>query len=211
MNQNTNHTTAAAVPNELPHVLITLMKGVLERENAPALWQGLLAHQARVRDHVGVIGLDLVMDEAEGHAYLRQKLQTEGEPELPRLVTRRQLGFSLSLMLALLRKKLAEHDAMSGDTRLVVTSADILDMVRLFLPPTANEARLKDRVDRDIGRVVELGFLRPLKGRDETYEVRRILRAFVDAQWLGQLNERLTTYAHHAGDASESDAGGANE
>jgi hypothetical protein len=199
------------VPNELPHVLVTLMKGILERENNPSLWQGLLAHQARVRDHVAVIGLELVLDEAEGHAYLRQKPQVEGELELPRLVTRRQLGFSLSLMLALLRKKLAEHDAMSGETRLVVTSADILDIVRLFLPATANEARLKDRVDRDIGRVVDLGFLRPLKGRDDTYEVRRILRSFVDAQWLGQLKERLAAYAGHAGEALEAEAGTAHE
>lgn len=197
-------------PNELAHVLVTLMKGILERESAPALWQGLLAHQARVRDHVGVIGLDLVMDEAEGHAYLRQRPQAEGEPELPRLVARRQLGFSLSLMLALLRKKLAEHDATSGETRLVVTSADILDMVRLFLPATANEARLEDRVERDIGRIVDLGFLRQLKGRDDTYEVRRILRSFVDAQWLGQLNERLATYAGHAGEVLDGEAGAAN-
>ena len=201
----------ATAPNELPHVLIALMKGILERENAPVLWQGLLAHQARVRDHVAVIGLDLVLDEAEGYAYLHQKPQLEGEPELPRLVTRRQLGFSLSLLLALLRKKLAEHDAMSGDTRLVVTSADILDMIRLFLPATANEARLEDRVDRDIGRVVDLGLLRPLKGREDTYEVRRILRSFVDAQWLGQLNERLAAYAGRASEALESGAGGTND
>jgi Domain of unknown function (DUF4194) len=198
-------------PNELPHVLVTLMKGILERESAPALWQGLLAHQTRVRDHVGVIGLDLVMDESEGHAYLRQRPQADGEPELPRLVARRQLGFSLSLMLALLRKKLAEHDATSGETRLVVTSADILDMVRLFLPATANEARLQERVDGNIRRVVDLGFLRPLKGRDDTYEVRRILRSFVDAQWLGQLNERLAAYAGHASEVLDGEAGGTNE
>jgi hypothetical protein len=197
--------------NELPHVLVALMKGILERESAPGLWQDLITHQARVRDHVGVIGLELVMDEAEGHAYLRQKAQVDGEPELPRLVMRRQLGFSLSLMLALLRKKLAEHDAMSGETRLVVTAAEIVDIVRLFLPATANEARLRDRVDRDIARVVDLGFLRPLKGRDDTYEVRRILRSFVDAQWLGQLNERLATYAGHAGEALEREAGAAHD
>ena len=203
--------TSATVRNELQHVLVALMKGILEREHAPALWQGLLAHQARVRDHVAVIGLDLTLDEAEGHAYLRQKPQLEGEPELPRLITRRQHGFSISLMLALLRKKLAEHDAMSGETRLVVTLADIVDMLRLFLPATANEARLRDRVDRDVGRVVELGFLRPLKGRDDTYEVRRILRSFVDAQWLGQLNERLAAYAKHAGEALAGEAGAAHE
>jgi len=198
-------------PNDLPNVLIALMKNILERESAPVLWQGLLAHQVRVRDHVGVIGLDLVLDEAEGHAYLRQKPQVEGEPELPRLVTRRQLGFSLSLMLALLRKKLAEHDAMSGEVRFVVSKADIFDMVRLFLPATGNEARLKDRVDRDIGRVVDLGFLRQLKGRDDTYEVRRVLRSFVDAQWLGKLNERLADYAGHASEALEGEAGGTHD
>ncbi len=198
-------------PNDLPNVLIALMKNILERESAPILWQGLLAHQARVRDHVGVIGLDLVLDEAEGHAYLCQKPQVEGEPELPRLVTRRQLGFSLSLMLALLRKKLAEHDAKSGEVRLVLSKADILDMVRLFLPATDNEARLKDRVDRDIGRVVDLGFLRQLKGRDDTYEVRRILRSFVDAQWLGKLNQRLADYAGHASEAVEGEAGGTHD
>lgn len=193
--------------NELPHVLVALMKGILERETAPASWQGLITNQARVRDHVGVIGLELVMDEAEGHAYLRQKAPVDGEPELPRLVMRRQLGFSLSLTLALLRKKLAEHDAISGETRLVVTATEIVDLVRLFLPATANEARLRDRVGRDIARVVDLGFLRPLKARDDTYEVRRILRSFVDAQWLGQLNERLATYAGHAGEALEREAG----
>ncbi len=206
-----NDSVTVPGPNDLPNVLIALMKNILERESAPALWQGLLAHQARVRDHVGVIGLDLVLDEAEGHAYLRQKPQVEGEPELARLVTRRQLGFSLSLILALLRKKLAEHDAMSGEVRLVVSKADILDMVRLFLPATGNEARLKDRVDRDIGRVVDLGFLRQLKGRADTYEVRRILRSFVDAQWLGTLNERLADYVRHASEALENEAGGTHD
>ena len=194
-------------PSDLPAVLIGLLKGIIERETAPAHWQGLIAHQARVRDHIAIIGLDLVLDEAEGYAYLRQKPAVDGEPELPRLIARRQLSYPVSLLLALLRKKLAEFDASSGDTRLIVTGADMLDMIRLFLPDTANQAKLKDRVDRDIARVVDLGFLRPLKGQDDTYEVRRILRSFVDAQWLGQLNERLASYASHGAEDGEAQAG----
>lgn len=192
-----------AAPNELPVVLVTLMKGVMERDAAPALWQALISHQARVRDYIAVIGLDLILDEAEGYAYLRQRPAVEGETELPRLIARRQLSYPVSLLLALLRKKLAEFDAQSGDSRLVVTGAEILDMVRLFLPDTANEAKLKDRVSRDVSKVIELGFLRPLKGRDDTYEVRRILRSFVDAQWLGQLNERLDAYDAHGREHNE--------
>lgn len=200
-----------APQNELPQVLIVLMKGIVERDASAPLWQNLLDHQARVRDHIAVLGLELVLDEAEGFAFLRQRPQLEGEPELPRLVARRQLGFSLSLMLALLRKTLAEHDARGGDTRLVLTAEQILDLVRLFQPDTANEARLADRVDKDIAKVVELGFLREMKGREQTFEVRRILRSFVDAQWLGQLNERLAGYATHGVTAAANAIGAAND
>jgi hypothetical protein len=192
--------------NELSVVLIGLMKGVVERENTPALWQALTMHQARVRDHIAVVGLDLVFDEAEGFAYLRQRPAAEGEPELPRLISRRPLSYTVSLLLALLRKKLAEFDAASGDTRLVITSSEMLDMIRVFLCDTANEAKLKDRVDRDIRRVEEMGFLRALKGQDQTYEVRRILRSFIDAQWLGQFNERLATYAAYGREGNDGEA-----
>src|SRR5262249_60688991 len=102
-----------------------------------------------------------------------------------------------------------EHAAMTAGRRRAGRVRTIAAMLRLFLPATANEARLRDRVDRDIGRVVELGFLRPLKGRDDTYEVRRILRSFVDAQWLGQLNERLADYVGHASEGLDGGAGGA--
>lgn len=176
-------------------VLIHLMRGIVERDNTPQVWQTLIERQSRVRDYVSVIGLELEVDEAEGYAFLRQKPSREGEPELPRLVSRRQLSYPVSLLLALLRKRLAEHDAASSEPRLILTTPEIVDLVRLFQPDTADEARLEDRVGRDIAKVVELGFLKTLKGREGTYEVRRILRSFVDAQWLGALNERLAEYA----------------
>ena len=95
----------------------------------------------------------------------------------------------MSLLLALLRKKLAEFDASGGDTRLVLTRDEIVDLVRVFLPDGTNEARLIDQVDAHINKVVELGFLRRLRGqRRARIEVRRILKAFVDAQWLGEFD-----------------------
>jgi len=178
-------------------VLVSLMKGVTFAEADPPLWQSLLALQARVRDHIAVLGLELMLDEAEGYAYLRQRPTAEGETDLPRLVQRRQLGYPVSLLLALLRKKLAEFDAVSGDTRLILSREDIVDLMRLFLPDTSNQARLMDRIDAHINRVVELGFLRRLQGQDDRFEVRRILKAFVDAQWLGEFSQRLAGYREH--------------
>ena len=188
--------------DRLGPLLVNLFQGVLYREQAAASWQALLDLQARVRDYCAVIGLDLILDEAEGYAYLRQRPRASEEPELPRLVQRRPLSFPVSLILVLLRKRLAEFDATGGDTRLVVSREDIAEQMRLFLPDTANEARLLDRMETHLNKVVELGFLRRLRGQEAQYEVRRILKAFVDAQWLDDFSKRLDAYASHAASAS---------
>ena len=106
----------------------------------------------------------------------------------------------------LLRKKLAEFDSNAGDTRLIVSREQITEQLRLFLPDTANEARLLDRMDTHLNKVVELGFLYRLRGQDQQFEVRRILKAFVDAQWLSDFEQCLNDYASHGVGLSE-DAG----
>ncbi len=182
----------------LPLALIALMKGVVERETSPAVWQALMQCTSRIRDHVAIIGLEFMVDEGEGFAYLRQRPEVEGEDALPRLVPRRQLSYSVSLLLALLRRRLAETDASNGDTQLVLTREEIHDLVRHFLGETSNEAKQADKLDRNIERIVELGFLRPIKRGSDTFEVRRVLAAFVNAQWLSEFDERLAAYAAHA-------------
>jgi hypothetical protein len=186
--------------NAFSLVLVSLMKGVVHAEAEPKNWQALLDLQARIRDHVAPLGLELVVDEIESYAYLRQRVAAEGEPELPRLVPRRPLGFPVSLLLVLLRKKLAESDAQGDSTRIILSSEQIADLVRVFLPDGANEARWMDRVDAHINKIVEMGFLRRLRGKDAKdgeLEIQRILKAFVDAQWLSDFERRLTAYAEH--------------
>ncbi|MFC5512369.1 DUF4194 domain-containing protein [Massilia jejuensis] len=191
--------------DQLGPTLIALFQGVIYREAGAAPWQALLDLQARVRDYAGVIGLELILDEAEGYAYLRQREQAPDAPGLPRLVQRRPLSFPVSLLLVLLRRKLAEFDATGGDTRLVVSRDDIANHMRLFLPDSANEARLFDRMETHLNKVVELGFLRRLRGQENQYEVRRILKAFVDAQWLDDFAARLDNYAQHAAALDDKD------
>jgi hypothetical protein len=198
---------AAAAP-DLSAVAIHLLKGVVYREQDERLWASLLALQARVRDYVQVLGLELVLDEAEGHAFLKSRPQPEegdDTPRLPRLVVRRPLSFPVSLLLALLRKKLAESDAGGGETRLVLTRDEVVEMIRVFLPQGSNEARLIDQVEMHLNKVAELGFVRRLKpssgagGAQAGYEVRRILKAFVDAQWLSEFDARLAAYQAQLG------------
>lgn len=174
-----------------------LMKGVVYRDTHDRAWRGLEQFQPQARDYVNVLGLEIVIDEAEGYAFCRQRDPEPDDPDpLPRLIPRRTLSFPVSLLLALLRKKLAEFDAGGGDqTRLIMTRDQIAETLRVFLPGSSNEARLADQIDAHIAKCVDLGFLRQVKDSgQQVFEVRRILKAFVDGQWLADFDERLADY-----------------
>jgi hypothetical protein len=210
---------ASAAQPDLSTLAIGLLKGVIYREGDEGLWGSLLNLQTRVRDYTAVLGLDLIVDEAEGYAFLKSRSEPTDDqavPRLPRLVARRPLSFPVSLLLALLRKKLAECDAGGGDTRLVLTRDNIVELVRVFLPDGPNEARLVDQIEAHINKVVDLGFLRRLKPANGSaigpaaYEVRRILKAYVDAQWLADFDSRLAAYQSQLAGAAPL-AGGTDE
>ena len=177
-------------------VVIHLMKGVLYRDTSPAVWQQLQDLHARVIDYVSIIGLDLVLDEAEGYAFLKQV--NDEEQGLPKLVARRPLSFPVSLLCVLLRKKMVEQDAGGGESRLILSREQIVEMMRVFLPDRANEARLFDQIDTHINKVTEFGFLKKLNSNPPAWEVRRIIKALVDADWLSDFNEKLKVYRDHA-------------
>ena len=192
---------------ELSPVLIHLFKGILYQETDAKLWSSLLKLSTRVREYVRVIGLELVLDEAEGYAFLRSRDDDEaaideGNKPLPRLIARRRLSFPVSLLLALLRKRMADADSGGGSTRLILTRGEIAGLMRIFLAESSNEVRIMDQIEAHINKVVELGFLRKLKSsnakEEPSYEVMRILKAFIDAQWLSEFDARLAEYATHA-------------
>ncbi|MDJ0312686.1 DUF4194 domain-containing protein [Arthrobacter sp. H35-D1] len=187
-----NQEPATRTPDGLPLVVTKLFKGVVYREGDEKLWQRLMELSAQARDYVAVLGLELVLDDSEGYAFLRS--HPDADTELPRLIPRRQLTFHVSLLLALLRARLAEFDQQNSETRLIMTTEQIADMVSVFLPESSNEARVLDQLSSNIKKVTELGFLRKLRGQEQTYEVARILKAYVDAQWLEEFDARLSDY-----------------
>jgi hypothetical protein len=191
--------------HELSAVVVPLLKGVVYREDNPALWASLLGVTAAVSDYVAVMGLELTVDEAEGYAFLgaRPGAEADDATAMPRLVARRPLSYPVSLLLALLRRKLAEADAGGGSPRLILSRDEIVEMVRIFQPEGSNESKLTDRIDATLVKVGELGFVRRLRGQDQMYEVRRIIKAYVDAQWLSEFDARLAAYRGPAGRSVE--------
>lgn len=191
-------------PVSISKPLIALMKGVVFKGKDEKLWQALEQGEIPIRDYVRVMGLELVLDEAEGYAFLRTREPVRDEEPLPRLVGRRKLSYPVSLIIALLRKKLAENDASGEETRLILSVEEITDMVRVFFAYSGNEARFLDKINSHLNRIADLGFIRRLKGQPGQIEVVRIIKAFVDAQWLNDFDDRLNAYQDHLrGDRGE--------
>jgi hypothetical protein len=183
------HATAAAI--------ILLMREVVYRE-MPAhevVWETLQRQRGAVTDHFASIGIDIVVDDTEGYAYLRTREPEDGEEPLPRLVRRRSLTYNVSLLLVLLRKRMVEFETSGADGKLVLTRDQLVEMLRVFQASSSNEARIIDQADRTIAQVGDLGFLRELRGQQGTWEVRRILKAYVDAQTLSDFAGRLEAYS----------------
>jgi hypothetical protein len=181
------HATARAI--------ITLMRGVVYRESHEDVWLTLERSGAGVRDHFATIGVDVVVDDAEGYAFLRSRPEVEGSEPLPRLVHRRQLTYNVSLLLVLLRKRMLEFETGGGDGRLVLTTEQVVSMLQVFQGESTNDARVVDQAERTLKQAADLGFLRQMPGQSDHWEVRRILKAYVDAQTMSDFAARLREYA----------------
>lgn len=175
--------------------IIRLMQGVVYRESDEDTWLTLERLGAGVRDHFATIGVDVIVDDDEGYAYLRSRPSGDGDEAMPRLVRRRALTYNVSLLLVLLRKRLVEFETAGGEGRLVLTTEQIVEMLRLFQAESTNDARVVDQAETTINKARELGFLRQLRGQRDHWEVRRILKAYVDAQTLSDFAVKLREYA----------------
>ena len=187
----------ATTSSALSPIVVKLLKGVIFEQDDARLWQQLLHLQPRIRDYVAVLGLALHVDESEGYAWLASAPNDEDDVDIPQLMPRRPLSYPVSLLIALLRRKLAESDTEGGDLRLILDREDIINLMRTFLPESSNEAKLVDRIDTYLNQVEKLGFIRRLKGQKDKIEIRRIIKAYVDAQWLNEFDQRLQGYREH--------------
>jgi len=176
-------------------VLARLLLQPIYREDG-SLWEALRAERDAITHYFRQIGQELVIDEAEGYAFLRQ-IETEGGEVVPRVGRRQSLGYTATMLLVCLREELARFDAAPGDsTRLVRTRQELREMVSQFLRETNNQIRDVRTIDGAIRRLEELTFLRVFGPPDaDTFEVMRILKARFGPSDLEQVKDRLARHA----------------
>jgi len=187
--------TDPIVPDHFASIAIKLLQGVIYEEEARH-WQDLTKlYEQPLRRYFGQIGLQLIVDRNEGFAFLKQyKEDQEDFAHLPRLMRKRTLNFDQSILCVLLRERLDEHTVRDTASREPIMSLrEIREMVELFF----RERNTQHRFLKDLKKTVEdlrgMGFLEAigpetLENEDERrYYVRRILKAFIDADSLQDL------------------------
>ena len=200
----------------LSTVLIKLLQGFLLQEDKQA-WDSLQLQQTVVREYFATLGLHLHLDEHDGYAFLRsipmgesddgkitgesaighaQEQEEAAEKKKFTLMRRVPLSFEVSLLCVLLREALDQFDAtVHDDHRLIMTKADIYDLLKLYFPEKHDETKLVKRWDSIIQKVIELGFIRELRSDASRIEVLRIIKAMIDAERVGEMKRNMQRYA----------------
>jgi hypothetical protein len=172
--------------------MIKLLQGIVYSDEKE-YWDCLINYRSDVWEYFQTIGIDLFIYEADGFAFLRQKERDGADGiKLPELMVKRQLSYPVTLLCVLLLERLIEFDMTGGESsRLIMDRDEIKEMVRIFLPDAPNEARLIDRIDEHINRLLDYGFLRALNSDKNKFEVRRILKAKIPADTLLEIKSKL--------------------
>ena len=192
-------TTLDSQFTERSFLLARLLLEPLYREDE-GLWHVLVVERDQVERYFRQVGQELVVDDAEGYAFIRQ-IESEGGDRVPRVSRRQPLGYTATLLLVCLREELARFDAApESSTRLVLTRQQLRELVGQFLRETNNQVRDIRVVDAAIRRVDELGFIRHFGVSDsDAFEVMRILKARIGPAELEDIKRRLVGQ----GDSSE--------
>jgi hypothetical protein len=173
---------------------VRLLQGVVYADELRP-WETILSSQQPLTGYFARLGLLLVVDEAEGLAYLRQMLdeeQPEGYERLPKLFHKKRLSYDATLLCVLVREELRRFEEEDvNNERCVVDVTHLFDQWRTFFPPQHDEVRQRRDLLVAINKLDELGYLRKFSDEPEAWEIRRILKARLPVAELENLRKQL--------------------
>jgi hypothetical protein len=112
-----------------PIVLMLLKEPLYHGEK---WWDELVnSYETEVRTYLAKIGLDLVLDKADGYAFLQQPEIEDGDDKLPRLMRRMKLNREQALLCVVLRQLLLDFDA--GEATVLRLSGSCESFWKAFL------------------------------------------------------------------------------
>ncbi|MCP4152037.1 MAG: DUF4194 domain-containing protein [bacterium] len=186
-------------PNIVPYARAVgrLLQGVVYNDDP--FWKEILRNQPGITEYLEKIGLQLVVDQPDGYAYIKQ-IPLDEEGNTVGLVRRTLMTYEASLICIFLREKLDDFDI--GDhlnNRCMVSHKQLKEDIELFFKEKANFKKLLREIDKHIKKVVDYGFLKIQKPGEKDdgnyYEIKRIIKAKISSDHIETFRKRMEEYA----------------
>lgn len=184
------------LPEPTRRVLVQLLRGpYVHRARHPRLWPSLVADEVAVRERLGDLFLELVLDREAGLAFVRN--MTSEEDDLPRVIRSTPLTLIDTVIVLFLRDRLLR--AAASDQRVFVGRDEIDDHAAVYrtaslTDPATFAKRVNASVEKLKGSSVLLG-----TGEEERYEVSPILGMVFDADEVVAVTAELRSLVERAG------------
>lgn len=189
------------LPERTRRVLVSLLQGpYLARDLHPNLWPVLAAEEELVRERLGDLFLDLVLDHDVGVAFVRP--MTADDVDLPRTIRSLPLTFIDTVLLLFLRERLLRAEG----ARAFVGRDEIDEHCEAFrASDDTNLSVYAKRVNASVSKLKDNSILRSTS-EDDRYEVSPVLGLVFDADTVRSVTvelRRLAGLEDAAGEAEE--------
>lgn len=176
--------------------IVRLLKGTVNSDDK--VWDDVLLYRKPIQEYVNVIGLELIIKENDGYAYLKQ-FPIDDDDNTIGLVSRKQVGFETSVLLVVLRQILEDFETNPLDftgSEKFIDNEELINQIELFLPEKYDKVGYLKKLEDYIKRIEKLGYIKREDSDDlnTRYRIHKIIKEKVNIDALEEFKNKLNEY-----------------
>ncbi|WP_412560617.1 DUF4194 domain-containing protein [Winogradskyella sp. MIT101101] len=176
--------------------IVRLLKSTVNSDDR--VWDDVLLYRKPIQEYVNVIGLELIIKENDGYAFLKQ-FPIDDDDNTIGLVSRKQVGFETSVLLVVLRQILEDFETnpldYSGSEKFI-DNEELINQIELFLPEKYDKVSYLKKLEDYIKRIEKLGYIKRVDSDDlnTRYRIHKIIKEKVSIDALEEFKNKLNEY-----------------
>jgi len=176
--------------------IVKLLKRTIDKDDT--VWEDILFYQTEIQEYISKIGLELIIKENDGYAFLKQ-FEIDNDNNTIGIASRRQVGFETSIVLVILRQIIEEFESDPTDFQVTdkfITESELKEQISFFLPEKYNKVKFLKQLDNYIKNVIKLGYLKEsgTNLNEKKYKIHKIIKEKVTLDTLNEFKENLKQY-----------------
>lgn len=176
--------------------IVKLLKKTVDNDDI--VWEDILFYQTEIQEYISKIGLELIIKENDGYAFLKQ-FEIDNDKNTIGIASRRQVGFETSIVLVILRQIIEEFESDPTDFQVTdkfITESELKEQIGFFLPEKYNKVKFLKQLDNYVKNVVKLGYLKESNTNlnEKKYKIHKIIKEKITLDILNEFKENLKQY-----------------